>query len=128
MSTDTLQGAHEEFCRALNCIFTGDSDTMAALWSHQDDITYMSPFGDLLTGWEPIGASWTSQAAVITGGPVAVEENKFFESPSLGVVVFFLRGSVTVDGEAQEVNNRATSTFRLEDGQWKMIGHHADRF
>lgn len=124
----TVEGAHEEFFVALNRIFTGDSDTMANLWSHADDITYMSPFGELLVGWVPVAASWASQAAVITGGPVHEEDSRYFISSSLGVVVFFLKGNITVDGEAQEVNNRATSTFRLEEGQWKMIGHHADRF
>jgi ketosteroid isomerase-like protein len=35
-------------------------------------------------------------------------------------------GDNVVDGKPQQVSIRATNTFRKENGQWKMIGHHTD--
>ncbi|MFM8238097.1 MAG: YybH family protein [Actinomycetota bacterium] len=127
MANPTLRDAHEAFYRALGDIFRGDVTPMHDLWSHADDVTYMSPLGDLLVGWAPIRDAWADQAATITGGPVNPEEVRLVESDGLGVVVGFERGSIVIGGETQAVNIRATSTYRCEDGDWKMIGHHTDR-
>lgn len=66
-----------------------------------------SHIGELLVGWEPVRASWESQAPQRLGGHVGPEEFHHFESESLGVAVGFERGSVEIDGAA-------------------MIGHHTD--
>lgn len=124
--TATLEGASQEFYDALNAILGGDSAAMLALWSHADDVTYMSPFGELLTGWEPVRASWEAQAGQKLGGRVDPEELRYFDSPELGFVVGFERGSVEVDGVSTAVDIRATSMWRVEDGRWMMIGHHTD--
>ena len=49
-----------------------------------------------------------------------------FAGPELGVVVGFERGHVKIDGATVPVDIRATSTYRVEDGRWAMIGHHTD--
>jgi ketosteroid isomerase-like protein len=122
----TLEDATQSFYDALNAMLGGDSAPMLELWSHADDVTYMSPFGELLTGWEPIRDSWQSQADQRLGGSVNPEELQHFDSPSLGFVVGFERGSVEIDGATTPVDIRATSMYRLEDDSWKMIGHHTD--
>lgn len=35
-------------------------------------------------------------------------------------------GSNVIDGKKSVVSLRATSIYRKENGQWKMIGHHTD--
>ncbi len=122
-----LEQAHDTFYRALGLILCGQTDAMSELWSHAEDVTYMSPLGDLLVGWAPIEQSWAEQAATLTGGPMVPEEVHFFESETLGVVVGFERGRIQVGGDSLTVNIRATSTYRPEGGAWKMIGHHTDR-
>lgn len=124
--TASLEDATRSFYDALNTMLGGDAGPMLDLWSRADDITYMSPFGELLSGWEPVRASWQSQADARLGGHVGPEELHFFSADGLGVVVGFERGSVQVNGEDTAVDIRATSTWRLEDGGWKMIGHHTD--
>ncbi len=124
--TDTLEEATEGFYDALNAMLGGDAEPMLELWSHDDDVTYMSPFGELLVGWEPVRESWEAQANQRLGGRVDPEELRHFTSPTLGFVVGFERGSVEIDGSSTPVNIRATSMYRLEDGRWKMIGHHTD--
>jgi ketosteroid isomerase-like protein len=124
--TATLEDATRSFYDALNVMLAGDAGPMLNLWSRAGDITYMSPFGELLAGWEPVRASWQSQADARLGGRVDPEELRFFEANGLGVVVGFERGSVRVDGRDTPVDIRATSTWRVEDGGWRMIGHHTD--
>jgi ketosteroid isomerase-like protein len=122
----TLEEASQEFYAALNTVLGGDAAPMLDAWSHADDVTYMSPFGELLTGWDAVRASWLSQADAHLGGRVDGEDVRLVASPTLGVAVGFERGSVDIDGVATRVDIRATSTYRLEDGRWAMIGHHTD--
>lgn len=121
-----LEAATRAFYAALNDMLRGDVSPMLELWSHADDVTYMSPFGELLVGWEPIWASWQAQADQRLGGRVEPEELHHFASDTLGFVVGFERGSVEIDGAATPVDIRATSMYRLENGSWAMIGHHTD--
>jgi ketosteroid isomerase-like protein len=122
----TLEEATQAFYDALNGVLGGNVAPMLTLWSHADDITYMSPFGELLVGWEPIRDSWQTQADQRLGGRVEPEQVRHFASPTLGFVVGFERGTIEIDGTPTRVDIRATSLYRVEDGRWTMIGHHTD--
>jgi ketosteroid isomerase-like protein len=122
----TFQEAVTAFYAALNDVLAGDASTMEALWSHADDVTYMSPFGEILVGWGPVSASWQAQADAHLSGRVEPAELHHFSSDTLGVVVGFERGEVEMNGVRTPVDIRATSMFRVEDGRWAMIGHHTD--
>lgn len=65
--TATLEEATRSFYEALNAMLGGNVSPMLALWSHADDVTYMSPFGELLVGWEPIRDSGRSRRTSISG-------------------------------------------------------------
>lgn len=121
-----LEDATRAFYSALNEMLGGDVTPMLELWSHAEDVTYMSPFGELLVGWEPIRASWQAQADQHLSGSVQPEELHQFASENLGFVVGFERGTVEIEGNPTPVDIRATSMYRLEDGRWAMIGHHTD--
>jgi ketosteroid isomerase-like protein len=114
------------FYAALNEILGGNATPMLELWSHAPDVTYMSPFGELLVGWEPILTSWQAQADQRLGGHVEPEQLQHFSSDTLGFVVGFERGNVELGGTPTPVDIRATSMYRIEDGRWAMIGHHTD--
>lgn len=121
-----LEDATQAFYGALNAVLSGDVEPMLELWSHADDVTYMSPFGELLVGWEPIRDSWQAQADQRLGGRVEPEELRHFSSPTLGCVVGFERGTIELGGTTTPVDIRATSLYRVEDERWAMIGHHTD--
>lgn len=124
--TSTLEDATAGFYTALNAMLGGDAGPMLAVWSHADDVTYMSPFGELLRGWAAVEASWLGQAEARLGGAVRGEELQHTAGDSLGFSVGFERGEVQVEGRPTPVDIRATCMFRLEDGAWRMIGHHTD--
>jgi ketosteroid isomerase-like protein len=125
--TSTIEEAAQGFYAALKELLAGDAQPMLDVWSHADDVTYMSPLGELLVGWDSVRDSWQQQAEMRLGGHVDPAELRHFSSPELGFVVGFERGEVEIDGTMTPVDIRATSMFRVEDGRWRMISHHTDR-
>ncbi|MFM9024461.1 MAG: YybH family protein [Planctomycetaceae bacterium] len=120
--TSALTGFHE----ALNVLFTGDAAPIKAAWSHAGDVTYMGPMGDMQVGWSQVEPYWDRQAAKKLGGRVDAADVHVTASPTLAVAHYYEKGENVIDGKPQPVNIRATTTFRKEGGQWKVIGHHTD--
>jgi ketosteroid isomerase-like protein len=118
--------AAEQFYAALNTMFKGDAGPMTEVWSHADDVTYMGPTGGMLVGWEEVGNSWVEQAKLKLSGDIKPEEMHVTAGDTIGITVNYERGTNYQDGKPVKVDIRATNVFRLEDGKWKMIGHHTD--
>ena len=99
---------------------------MEALWSHRKDVTYMGPGGGFRVGWDAVRKDWASQAAMKLGGSVKPAQVKITAGSDLATVSNMEVGSNVIGGKKSVVSLRATSIYRKEDGQWKMIGHHTD--
>ncbi len=122
-----VTAAADQFYTALNALFTGDPEPMKAVWSHADDVTYMGPDGRFQKGWAAVLATWEEQAAKKLGGKVLPEDVQMTVGQDMAVASCIEVGeNVGPDGKVEKVSIRATNTFRKEDGQWKMIGHHTD--
>ena len=127
-NSEAIREAFDGFYHALNLMFTGDLEPMKTVWSHADDITYMGPSGHYLIGWSDILADWEKQAAMKLGGHVKHKDTHIIAGEDLGIVSHYAVGeNVNTGGHPTEVNLRGTSTFRKENGQWKMIGHQSDK-
>ena len=125
---EEVRGALEGFYAALNALFRGELEPMEKVWSHRDDVTYMGPGGGYQVGWKHVLGEWETQAALRLGGEVAPKEVRITAGRDLAVVSNFEMGqNLMPDGKPQEVAIRATNLFRLENGEWKMIGHHTDQ-
>jgi ketosteroid isomerase-like protein len=125
-STGMVGKATEAFYVALNQMFVGNIAPMEAVWSHRDDVIYTGPTGGIHTGWVNILPIWQDQAKLKLGGKVDAQDLHIISGADIAVVSNYEVGENVVNGETQQVKLRATSTFRKEDGQWKMIGHHTD--
>jgi len=127
MQMAAVEAANDGFYAALNVMFTGDAAPMKAVWSHAADITYMGPGGDYLAGWEAIEGEWDKQAGAMLGGHVEPSDVRITVGRDLAVISDVEVG-VNENAEIgkQNVSIRATNIFRLENGEWKMIGHHTD--
>lgn len=121
-----VRAAAAQFYEALNTMFTGDAGPMLAVWSHADDITYMGPAGGLHVGWDQVKPIWTATADMKLGGSVEPTEMRVNAGADLAVTSNYEVGRNVVNGKTEMVTIRATNIFRLENGQWKMIGHHTD--
>jgi len=118
--------ADKKFYEALNAMFTGDIKPMDIVWSHADDVAYMGPDNKFLKGWEKISAMWNATAAMKLGGKVEPEGRHIMMGQNLAVVYNIEVGENVDKGKPVKVSIRATNVFRMEDGQWKMAGHHTD--
>ena len=125
-NTAAVRAASDQFYTALNRLFTGDMAPMEALWSHRKDVTYMGPGGGFQVGWDAARKELASQAAMKLGGSIKPEQVKITAGSDLATVSNMEVGSNVIDGKKTLVSLRATSIYRKENGQWKMIGHHTD--
>jgi ketosteroid isomerase-like protein len=116
----------DRYMIALNTVLAGDADPMKDVWSHADDITYMGPTGKVLNGWKEIEKSWEFQAGRKLGGKCQGSDISIFAGKDLAVVVYLEKGNLNLKDQPVDFSIRGTTTFRLEEGNWKVIGHHTD--
>lgn len=119
--------AVDQFYQALGALFTGDAEPMKEVWSHADDVTYLSPAGGIREGWSEVEADWEAQAALKLGGNISPSNFRFIVGPRISVVINEENGeNVDPNGNPVPVSIRATHIFRKEKGKWKMVGDHVD--
>jgi len=127
--TKAVRAAVDQWFVVLNAMLNGDPEPLAGLYSHADDITYMGAEGTFRTGWAATYADWKTQAGKAKGGKVEISEIRIVVAGDMAAAQHYTQGQVTgTDGKTQETKIRESSVFRKEDGQWKMIAHHADSF
>ncbi|MGL6162558.1 YybH family protein [Microbulbifer sp.] len=130
MHTDdkaAVLAAHKAWFLALNAMLEGDPEPFAEVYSHANDVSYMSAEGGLRVGWDETWRDWQAQAELTRGGYVEGVENHVIIEGDMAVVQSLERGVLTdPEGVGIEQEIRETSVFRREDGEWKMIVHHAD--
>ncbi len=123
----TLKEAINKFYSAHNEIFVGNLAPMEEVWSHSDDVTYMSPIGGILVGYEAAIDSWRKQAELHLDGHVDPVDMQLVESEDIGICNNYIIGTnFVVDGKEVHPNIRATTVYRKENGLWKVISHHTD--
>lgn len=124
---EAVREAAARFYSALNTVFAGDVEPMKTVWSHAGDVTYMGPMGGFQEGWSAVEEIWDAQAALKLGGEVKAEDMRIFVGRDLATTQNYEKGeNAGPDGEVLPVSIRATNIFRMEGGEWKMIGHHTD--
>lgn len=122
-----VAAANTAFYAALNKIFVGDVEPMREVWSHADDISYMGPNGRFEIGWADVSKDWDRQAALKLGGHVEPVETHAVVGDVLAVISNYEQGENTnAKDKTERVRLRATNVYRLEQGKWKMVGHHTD--
>jgi ketosteroid isomerase-like protein len=122
-----IRAANDQFYAALNSMFTGDLAPMNAIWSHQDDVTDLGPFGGRLAGWDAVGAEFKKEAGMKLGGHVICKDLLVRAAFEMGYTVCVEQGeNMSADGKPVMVSHRATNIFRRENGQWKLVHHHTD--
>jgi len=130
MPTDdeaTVQAANKAWYIALNAMLNGDPAPFADVYSHAEDVSYMSAEGGLRIGWHATWSDWQAQAGLAQGGHVEEIDNHTIVNGDMAVVQTVEKGLVNNrEGVGVELVARETSVFRREDSKWKMVAHHAD--
>src|ERR671916_1623550 len=125
---DDIQQASEQFYAAINRAINGDPAPMMEVWSHGSDVTAMHPLGGQQTGWEEVRASWEQVAQQgFSDGQVSLDGLTIV--PLSDDVVYTLgteHGQAKLGDETVGIDWRATNIYRREEGEWKVVHHHAE--
>jgi len=125
----TLAEAADAFYAAGNRLLAGDASAFSAIWSDSDDISHLGPMGVICTGRGAVMEEFTKESAMGFEGNLVADERRFIETPEMGYMVCVERTrGMTKAGEAITTDIRATTIFRKEAGQWRVVHHHTDRF
>lgn len=125
--SEAVLAAHRAWLDSLNAMLEGDPAPFAEIYSHSDDVSYMSAEGGLRIGWAASWQDWQAQAKLAQGGHVEEIERHIIIHENTAVVQCVERALIkNAEGVAVEQQGRETSVFRREAGKWKMVAHHAD--
>jgi hypothetical protein len=107
----------------------GDPGPVKSLFSHRDDVTLANPFGPAVRGWERVSAALDYAASRFRDGEVSSFETVAeYVDAELATFLENERWMARV-GDREDVTVfelRVTTTFRREDGAWKIVHRHAD--
>jgi ketosteroid isomerase-like protein len=121
--------AVELYHQALDAFVRGDAGPDKKLFSRRDDVTLANPLGPPARGWNEVEKTMEAAAALLREGePIRFERISAYVAEDLGYIVEIerTRGKIGGAADAVPLSLRATTIFRLEDGQWKIAHRHAD--
>ncbi len=125
----SLAAAADAFYAAGNRLLAGEADAFAAIWSDRDDISLLGPTGVLCRGRAAVMEQFAREAAMGFRGTLVADERQLVESADMGYLVCIERTSgMTRAGETIQCDIRSTTVFRREEGHWRAVHHHTDRF
>jgi ketosteroid isomerase-like protein len=129
MAQSELAGVIEEYHRTIDAIVTGDPEPQKRLWSRGDDVTLANPLGPPVPGWGQV-MEYLEQAASTAreGEPLRYESTSEYSTGDLGynVELEWTRAKFGGAEDMTPVSLRATTIFRREEGEWKIVHRHAD--
>ena len=126
-----IRAATTLFYEALNTAIQGNYDPLSAIWSHRPDISDFSADGGEEFGWNAVQEHIRNTTRLYPGGRIGAQDMRVVADGDadgdLGYSVVIETGQMrSPDGPMVKFSQRATNVFRREDGQWKLIHHHAD--
>jgi ketosteroid isomerase-like protein len=124
----SLEAAADAFYAAGNRL-AGDPSAFDAIWSEGDDISHLGPTGAICIGRRAVFEQFAREAAMGFAGTLVADERRTVETAEMGLLSCIERTSgMTRDGEELKLDIRSTTVFRRENGYWKVVHHHTDRF
>jgi len=120
--TEAVLAANDNFYRALSL---ADFNAMQRVWLPSADAVCLHPGWPALHGWEAIRESWRS--IFKNQGPLHVWASEpqvriYNQTAEVTCLENIDTGQVAGAGVMQ---TRATNVFRLAEGHWKLLEHHA---
>ncbi len=114
---------------ALGEFVKGNPEPMQMMFSHREDVSLANPFGPAVRGWEQVAATMERAASNLRDGEISrFETIAKYVTPELACVVWVERTRAKVGGREDfaPIALRVTTTFRPEEGTWKVVHRHAD--
>jgi ketosteroid isomerase-like protein len=121
----TIELDHE----ALNALVTGDPEPKKRMFSQRDDVTLANPLGPPVRGFSEVDRVLDRVASGFRDGePHRFERISEYATPDLAYVLEIERTRAKFGGAGEHApfSLRATTIWRLEDGEWRIALRHAD--
>jgi len=126
---DDLEVVIESYRVACGSFAAGDPEPVKALYSMRDDVILANPFGSYAVGWERVSEALDFASSNFKdGGQPTFEPIASYIGSDLAVIFQHERWETKVGGreDVSVFDLRVTTTFRLEDGTWRIVERHAD--
>ena len=104
----------------------GNPRPFLELWSRAGDVSLMGGVGGHQVGIDAVSKLLTAAAETLNYETWDAETLVSSFGDELGFTVELERLTRQIDGENDEMNLRATSVYRREDGAWRVIHRHGD--
>ncbi len=119
----------EQYHGAADRFSRGDPEPIKAIFTRRDDVLLANPFGPAVRGWKEVSEALDFASARMRDGKVTgIETLSEYVTRNLATIHEIERWTAKVSGRS-EISSfvlRVTSTFRREEGGWKLIHRHAD--
>lgn len=124
-----LESAIARYHQSLDEFARGDPRPVKALYAHAADVSLANPFGPPAVGWEAVGAALDYASSRFRDGDARhFERLTTFDGVDLATILEIEEWHARV-GERADVapfTLRVTTTFRRQQGEWRVVHRHAD--
>ncbi len=119
----------EQYHSACDAFAIGDPGPIKALYARSEDVLLANPFGGTSRGWAAVSQALDFASSNFRDGQrVRFEEVSRYSSADLVTLFEQEHWETKVGGRSEMApfDLRVTTTFRLDSGEWKIVGRHAD--
>ena len=127
-SVKELEQVVKQYHAALDDFVRGTPHPMKALFSRSDDVVLANPFGPAVRGWDDASTALDYACARFSDGEASgFDRRASYVAGDLATIFEVEHGTVSVGGgPLSEWVLRTTTTFRREEGTWRVVHRHAD--
>jgi ketosteroid isomerase-like protein len=127
-SVKDLEEVVQQYHAALDAFVRGRPEPMKALFSHAADVVLANPFGPAVRGWDNASAALDYASSRFSDGEAAgFDRMATYLASDLATIYEVEHGKTSVGGGPVTAwLLRTTTTFRREDGNWRVVHRHAD--
>jgi ketosteroid isomerase-like protein len=114
---------------AWEAFVLGDPEPAKEIFSHSADAIIANPWGATEMGWDQVSKAFDEAAAGFRDGSKrGIDLVAMYETPDLVTTFEIERWQAKVAGrdEVAPFDLRVSTTWRREDGEWKIVHRHAD--
>jgi ketosteroid isomerase-like protein len=127
--SDDLDELIERYHAAMTPFAKGDPKPVKDLYSQADDVMLANPFGPAVRGWAAASERLDFASSRMHDGEVTrFDEVARYQSGDLFVLheTEDWQSRIADRDEVEPWQLRVTTTFRREDGEWRVVHRHAD--
>lgn len=124
-----IENIIEQYHKTLDDFSKGNPHPFKQICSIRDDIALANPWGPHARGWKKVSEKLDFASSRFRDGWVTeIQTIATYSTPELVTIYELETWNAKVSGRDQvsTFDLRVTSTFRKEDGVWKLIHRHAD--